>query len=137
MFLKHKAVWISMTIVVLIAGSMGGGYAMAKAPLNPIDENGIISAAYQKVNGMLRLVNGEEEVQPSEEFIQWSQTGPQGPQGELGPQGPQGEQGIQGPQGEPGPQGPQGEQGIQGPQGPQGPSQIGKWKHSYRHDLYS
>lgn len=107
MFLKHRAVCISITIVVLIVGSMGGGYAMAKASLNPIDENGVISAAYQKVNGMLRLVNGEQDVQPSEEFIQWNQVGIQGPPGEDGEDG------------EPGPQ---------GPQGPQGPSQIGTWK---------
>lgn len=57
---------------------------------------------------MLRLVNGEEDVRPSEVFIQWNQQGPPGPQGE---------QGIQG---EPGPEGPPGPQGEQGPQGPAG-----------------
>ncbi|MGH7563339.1 MAG: hypothetical protein ACREK5_02820 [Gemmatimonadota bacterium] len=34
--------------------------------------------------------------------VDWSVTGPQGPQGDTGPQGPQGPQGLQGPQGDPG-----------------------------------
>ena len=105
--MKRKLIWV-VPIVALLLASLGAGAVMAKSSLNPISEDGVISGAYQKVNGMLRLVNGEEDVRPSEVFIQWNQQGPPGPQGE---------QGIQG---EPGPEGPPGPQGEQGPQGPAG-----------------
>ncbi|MCB0328912.1 MAG: collagen-like protein [Bdellovibrionales bacterium] len=50
--------------------------------------------------------------------------GPQGPKGDTGDQGPTGPQGSQGPQGNQGPQGVQGPKGDQGAQGIQGPQGI-------------
>ena len=119
MFRKYKTVWIAI-VVALIVASLGAGAVMAKSLLNPVSD-GVISGAYQKVNGMLRLVNGEEDIRPSEVFIQWNQKGepgiqgPSGEPGEAGPPGPQGEQGLQG---EPG------IQGLPGPQGPAGPAGV-------------
>jgi hypothetical protein len=47
------------------------GVALAASPrLNPIND-GVISAAYQKVTGALRLVNGPSDVNPSEQYISW------------------------------------------------------------------
>jgi hypothetical protein len=90
MFRKYKVVWVSVAVVAVILGIMGVGAVMAKPPLNPINENGVISAAYQEVKGILRLVNGEEDVRESEVYISWNQEGPQGPAGPEGPEGPQG-----------------------------------------------
>lgn len=125
MFRKHKVVWFSVAIVAVMLLSMGAGAVMAKVPLNPLSGGGVINAAYQKVNGMLRLVNGEEDINPSEVFIQWNQEGPQGPQGEQGDPGSQGEQGDEGPQGDDGPQGPQ---GPQGPPGADGVPEMGSYQ---------
>jgi len=87
-------------------------------------------------NGQLRIVEGEDDCNPSEYYLTWNTTGPQGdvgPQGEVGPMGlpgpmgptgAQGPQGLTGPMGPPGPQGevgPQGAQGLTGPMGPPGP----------------
>lgn len=122
MFQKRRIVGIAV-VVALVVCSLGAGAVMAKSFLNPIGEDGVISGAYQKVNGMLRLVNGEEDIRPSEVFIQWNQKGLQGEPGEPGQPGPQGEPGEQGLPGEPGmagPPGPQGEPGIAGPQGEPG-----------------
>jgi len=119
MFQKHRTVWIAIVVALLVA-SLGAGAVMAKSLLDPIDEDGVISGAYQKVNGMLRLVNGEEDVRPSEVFIQWNQEGLPGEPGQPGPQGVQGLQGPTGPQGEQGIQGLTGPQGEQGPAGPSG-----------------
>ena len=133
MLRKRKALWISIAVVVVLLGTTGGGYALAKTKLAPVSSNGTISAAYQKNDGTLRLVNGEGDVLPSEQFIQWNQTGPQGPAGVgiinavdngdgtftlnfsngtsfttpdlTGPQGDQGPQGNLGPQGNTGPTG--------------------------------
>ena len=116
MFQKRRMVWVSIVVALLVA-TLGAGAVMAKSVLNPIGEDGVISGAYQKVNGMLRLVNGEEDVRPSEVFIQWNQ---EGSPGEPGSPGPQGVQGLQGPTGPIGPTGPQGVQGLQGLQGEQG-----------------
>jgi hypothetical protein len=99
MFRKYKVVWVLVAVVAVILGIMGVGAVMAKPPLNPINENGVISAAYQEVEGILRLVNGEEDVRKSEVYISWNQEGPQGPAGPEGPQGPEGPAGPQGPAG--------------------------------------
>ncbi|MGH7960743.1 MAG: hypothetical protein ACRERD_02815 [Candidatus Binatia bacterium] len=70
--------------------------------------------------GVVRLVSPNASCLPLVEIpVDWSITGPPGPQGPAGPIGPQG---ISGPQGLPGAQGPMGPQGNQGPAGPSGPS---------------
>ena len=85
MFRKYKFVWVSVVIVSLILGTVGAGVAMAvKDPLNG-NNGGIIKAAFQKVDGMLRIVNSEDDVRPSEVYIEWNITGPQGPKGDPGP----------------------------------------------------
>jgi len=129
----HKK-WLSIPIIVVLVLAITAGSVMAAKTLNPI-EDGVISGAYQKNNGMLRLVNGEEDVRPSEVFVQWNQEGSpgepgqpgpqgvqgmQGPTGPIGPDGPQGVQGIQGLTGDTGPKGQQGEPGTTGPAGPAG-----------------
>jgi hypothetical protein len=68
----------------------------------------IIFGAFQKNNGMLRIISGPDEVRPSEELISWNKVGLPGPAGPQGPAGPGGPQGPPGPQGEPGQQGPAG-----------------------------
>lgn len=83
MFRKHRVVWISVLVVAVILGSIGAGAVMAKSLLNPIGEDGVISGAYQKDNGMLRLVNSEEDVRPSEVFIQWNQQGDKAAEQEI------------------------------------------------------
>jgi len=141
MFRKRRIVWVSV-VVALVVAILGAGGVMAAKTLEPIGADGMISGAYQKVNGMLRLVNSEADVRNSEVFIQWNQAGSpgepglpgpqgvqglQGPTGSIGPIGPQGVQGMQGPQGETGldgadgATGPKGEDGMLGPQGPIGP----------------
>ena len=104
MFRKRRMVWVSI-VVALIVVSLGAGGVMAKSLLNPIDEDGVISGAYQKNNGMLRLVNGEEDVRESEVFIQWNQEGEKGDKGDPGPQGEPGVDGTIGPTGPAGPSG--------------------------------
>ena len=124
MFQKRRIVGIAV-VVALVVCSLGAGAVMAKSFLNPVSEDGVISGAYQKVNGMLRLVNGEEDVRPSEVFIQWNQKGEKGDKGdpgELGPAGPAG------PQGKPGPIGPPGEKGDKGDPGEPGPATPLKYK---------
>jgi len=106
LFRKYRVGWVSVAIIAVMLGIMGAGAAMAKAPLNPLSGEGVISAAYQKVNGMLRLVNGAEDVNPSEVFIQWSQQGPKGDKGDTGAKG---------------------DNGNTGPQGPPGPTEVGGW----------
>ena len=115
MFRKYKVAWVSVAIVAVMLGSMVAGAAMAKAPLNPVNSDNVISAAYQKVEGILRLVNSEEDINPSEVYISWNQKGPQGETGPAGPQGPQGPKGDPGADGEDGATGPQGPQGVPGP----------------------
>jgi len=83
MFRKHRTVWLSVLVVAVISGSIGAGAVMAKSLLNPIGEDGVISGAYQKDNGILRLVNSEEDVRPSEVFIQWNQQGDKAAEQEI------------------------------------------------------
>ncbi len=101
----------------LVAGLAVTGIVMIVQAAIP-DPSGVIHACYRP-NGNLRLVDKSSCVS-NETAISWSQSGPQGPQGEAGPQGTPGPQGAPGPQGPPGPQGVAGPQGTQGPQGSSG-----------------
>jgi Collagen triple helix repeat (20 copies) len=79
------------------------------------DSSGVIHGCYNP-KGTLRVIDSSTDTcKPNETGLDWSQTGPPGPQGSAGPQG------APGPMGAPGPQGAQGTQGLQGPQGPAGP----------------
>ena len=133
MFRKSRIVWVSI-VAALVVASLGAGGVMAAKTLNPIGEDGVISGAYQKVNGMLRLVNGEEDVRPSEVFIQWNQKGLQGEQGKPGPVGPIGATGAAGPTGATGPEGEPGEAGspgLQGDTGEPGPAGAAEYRIIY------
>lgn len=126
MFRKSRIVWVSI-VAALVVASLGAGGVMAAKILNPVGEDGMISGAYQKENGMLRLVNGEEDVRKSEVFIQWNQQGVQGEPGATGPAGPTGEtgpDGLRGPAGLPGEPGLDGQQGDIGPIGEMGPAGL-------------
>lgn len=83
MFRKHKLVWFSVTIVVMMLASLGAGVVMAKSLLDPIDEEGVISGAYNQQSGGLRLVNGREDVKASEVFIWWNQQGDKAAEQEI------------------------------------------------------
>lgn len=108
-------------LAIVLAVLLGaGGTALAAIP----GAGGTISGCVTRL-GVLRVIDAEQgqSCRRNEHPLTWSQTGPQGPQGDpgpAGPQGPQGDMGSAGPQGEPGPQGPQGPQGEVGPQGPAG-----------------
>jgi hypothetical protein len=94
MFRKYLVSKISLVVVVAVLLSLVGGSVLAKKPeVNPVSETGVISGAYKTSDGELRLVNGPDDVNPSEELIQWNQEGSQGEQGiqgEPGPEGPAG-----------------------------------------------
>ena len=90
LFKKLGLGWILFLIVTLIfSASIGTVLAQSS--------DGIIYGAYQKNNGMLRIISDPNEVRPSENLISWNTEGP------PGPAGPQGDPGPQGPQGPPGP----------------------------------
>jgi len=106
---------------MVIAGAaliLLGALAYASIP----DANGVIHGCYKKSGGTLRVIDDAVSQCDSraEVAIQWSQTGPQGPQGPAGPQGPIGPQGPVGPEGPAGPAGLKGDTGPQGPAGPGG-----------------
>ena len=99
--------------VTLALGGLGLTAGLAHAAI-PADD-GVISSCYNTATGVMRAVEAGDDCRKGESPLAWSQTGPQGPQGERGPQGDpgdHGEQGIPGPRGE---QGPEGEQGPAGP----------------------
>lgn len=89
MFKKHKVLQLIVILLVLSQTSVGLVVAIAKNSLDPISNDGVISAAY-KDNGDLRLVNGPDDIKKDETFISWNQ------QGIAGPQGPQGATGATG-----------------------------------------
>ena len=126
MFRKSRIVWVSI-VAALVVASLGAGGVMAAKILNPVGEDMMISGAYQKNNGMLRLVNGEEDVRKSEVFIQWNQkgekgdTGADGIQGLTGEKGDKGDPGSLGADGATGAKGDQGDTGPAGADGPEGP----------------
>ena len=74
MFRKYKAIWVSLIIVAVVLSSLGAGAALAQSPAT----NGVIYAAYQKVNGMLRIISDPSEVKHSEVLISWNQSGEPG-----------------------------------------------------------
>jgi hypothetical protein len=77
--------------------AIAAGVAYATIP----DAQGVIHGCYKAQNGQLRVIDPNlDSCGPSENALEWSQTGPQGPQG---PKGDQGVPGPPGPQGEPGP----------------------------------
>jgi hypothetical protein len=94
MLKKSRMVWVSLAVLLVVV-IVGTGSVIAKSVLNPVD-NGVINGAYHKETGMLRLVNSDEDVRPSEEFIYWNQVGEKGEKGDPGEPGPAG------PPGEPG-----------------------------------
>jgi hypothetical protein len=104
------------------AGLLGaGGLAYASIP----DSGGVIHGCYNG-KGRLRVIDtaAGKTCNATEKAISWSQTGPQGVQGDPGPQGDPGAAGATGPQGDVGPRGPQGlagHDGAPGPKGDQGP----------------
>lgn len=83
-------------VAVVAAGALlvAGGIAYATIP----DGSGVIHGCYQKNQGTLRVIDtGQAQTCSSSEApLNWSQTGPQGPQGLQGPQGIQGPQGPSG-----------------------------------------
>jgi hypothetical protein len=72
-------------------------------------------------NGLVRIVQPDEECKQNETRIGWNLMGPPGPPGPAGPEGPAGPRGPEGPAGPAGAEGPQGPAGPAGPQGPGGP----------------
>ena len=99
----------------LIAALAVAGTAFAAIP----DSGGVIHGCYLKNAGLLRVIDtARSRCSPIETAIQWSQTGPQGPEGAIGPQGPTGAKG------DTGAAGPAGPAGATGPAGPSGGSSI-------------
>jgi hypothetical protein len=92
------------------------------------DGQGVIHGCYSLKNGVTRIIDAAspnslvQACRIDEIAVDWSQTGPQGPQGEIGPQGIQGAQGPAGAPGAAGAQGPAGAPGAAGAQGPAGPA---------------
>ncbi len=122
--------------VRMLGGRLFGLPAAAAVILGLVGASAVAAADGDTYSGCLNptgfLVNvavGEEPFRPCNDdamLIQFSQTGPQGPQGEPGEQGPPGEVGPQGPQGPQGLPGEQGPQGLAGEVGPQGlPGEVG------------
>lgn len=87
MLKRRNILWVTTIVFAAILASTLTAVVMAATPLNPISGDGVISAAYQTVNGMLRLINGPADVNPSETYISWNQQGTAGPQGPAGPAG--------------------------------------------------
>ena len=70
---------LGLTIIVTaMLVSLGGGYAIAKSDLNPVSDTGVIRPVYQKSSGILRLINGPDDVTNSEEYVSWNQMGSEG-----------------------------------------------------------
>ena len=122
MFRQRKVIWFSVILLIVVLATIGTTALAAVPPINPIGGNGLISAAYQKVTGALRLVNGPGDVNPSETYVSWNQQGIQGIQGVMGPAGPAGAAGAAGANGPVGPQGPIGPTGANGATGATGPA---------------
>ena len=87
--ISRRAAALFVAAVVL---ALGATYAYASIP----DSGGVIHGCYVS-NGQLRVIDPSNggACKNSETGLNWSQTGPQGPQGVQGPQG------LQGPKGDP------------------------------------
>ncbi len=85
-----------------------------------IPNDGVFHACYD-AGGSLKMIDYSVTTTCPKGYalgpVQWSETGPAGPQGERGPAGPAGETGATGPAGAQGEPGPQGERGATGPAG--------------------
>ena len=86
MLRQFRLAWgfLLVICVVLAIGSIGTVTAQSD------NDDNVIYGAYQKVNGMLRIISDPSEARPSETVISWNKTGPQGPEGPPGPEGPSG-----------------------------------------------
>ena len=86
--------------VVVIVAAVGAAAVVGGITYASVGGGGVISACYKAQNGQVRLIDPDtQSCLPSEEAIQWNQTGPQGLQGPQGVQGEQGEVGPTGPRG--------------------------------------
>ena len=84
--------------LALVTGSTAAYAAIA----GPVDGSGVIHGCYDG-GGNLKVIDASASGCPKGwTSLNWSQTGPQGPQGDTGPQGPPGLQGNPGPAGPPG-----------------------------------
>jgi len=122
--MKHTL--ISAAAGALAATVIAGGVAWATIPAS----NGVINGCYQKIDGVLRIVDAADACRASELPTSWNQTGQQGVQGPTGPKGDQGEKGAtgatgpSGPKGDTGPAGQKGDTGQTGATGPAGPAGV-------------
>jgi hypothetical protein len=89
-----------ITVGLAVLACALGATAVVKASIP--DGGGVIHGCYKTNQGTLRVIDTAlgQTCSNGETALNWSQTGPAGPQGAPGPQGPQGQQG---PQGNPGP----------------------------------
>ena len=76
MLTKCKVLVVCTCVIALVLCSIVATVAWADAPKN----NNIIYAAYQKVNGMLRIINDPSEAKPSENVISWYKAGAPSPE---------------------------------------------------------
>ncbi|OGO30147.1 MAG: hypothetical protein A2Z29_07615 [Chloroflexi bacterium RBG_16_56_11] len=95
MFLKNKILLVSIIVLVVITGTVGGSALISAAT----GDDNVIYAAYTKGIGILRIIKNPGDARKFEAVISWNKEGPQGPQGEPGPAGLPGPQGEQGPPG--------------------------------------
>ncbi|MDP9281974.1 MAG: hypothetical protein M3P38_07735 [Chloroflexota bacterium] len=111
---RERVVTAGAFITALLLAAGGIAYANGA--------NGTIDGCYQKVDGVLRVIDlASQTCRPSEIAISWNQTGPQGATGATGPIGPTGPTGATGTSGATGATGATGTQGPQGDIGPVGP----------------
>jgi hypothetical protein len=82
-------------IAVVVIGLAAGGIAYASIP----DSSRIIHGCFQKTNGQLRVIDSDkgQSCNPSENGLNWNQTGPKGATGAAGSTGSKGPTGPQGP----------------------------------------
>jgi Collagen triple helix repeat (20 copies) len=142
--LKRKAALVLVVAMGALCVLNVASFALAKVK----DDAGVVHACVKAdtpSNGQVRIIDPADTCKQNETSLEWSvsgpagpqglpgpkgdpgATGPAGPEGPQGPEGPAGAKGEQGPagpagaQGETGPQGPAGAQGSEGPRGPEGP----------------
>jgi type VI secretion system secreted protein Hcp len=109
-------------VAIPTMAALGAGSAIAVAQVTGEDP---IDGCYNRLTGLLRIVEDPNDCRALETAIQWNRRGPQGEQGVPGPRGDIGPPGSAGPQGPAGSAGADGAQGPQGPAGPAGPPGAG------------
>lgn len=77
---KYKVLVVCTCVIALVLCSVAATVALAAASTS----DNIIYAAYNKVNGLLRIINDPSEVRSNEAVISWNKEGPPGPQGPSG-----------------------------------------------------